>query len=153
MIADDDWALFAARIRDAIPQVAAMDMRNFRWDGQRLKIQVPLAPNHNDKGTAFAGSLSASANLAGWAMTTWLLRHQGPDHPVVIRSAQQEYLRPVSADFDLLCEAPSAAEVDAFLERLAVRGKARLDLVVEVRQGGECCFRHQGAYVALLPRA
>ena len=49
-----------------IPLAVAMQVNIDDYDGQHLVISAPLAVNNNDKGTAFAGSISSLATVSGW---------------------------------------------------------------------------------------
>ncbi|WP_299126110.1 YiiD C-terminal domain-containing protein, partial [uncultured Alcanivorax sp.] len=72
-----DLATLAEQVRDAIPLTRHLDFQLETFDGQSLTLTAPLAPNHNDKGTFFAGSQSALLTLAGWSLTTLLARQAG----------------------------------------------------------------------------
>ena len=63
-----------------------------------LVLQMPLAPNRNHKGTAFAGSLSALTTLAGWSLLWLALREAGDHAHVVIQDSSMRYLKPVHSD-------------------------------------------------------
>ena len=56
---------------EQIPLTRAMGVRVESYDGQQLVLTAPLALNHNHLGTAFGGSLSALATLAGYGLL-WL---------------------------------------------------------------------------------
>ena len=150
--ADHRWRdirAFESFLRRSIPLVEHLGFSELRFDGRRFEIDALLAPNHNDKGTAFAGSLSGGANLCGWSLITLLLADEPPPYDVVIRAGRQEYLLPVTRDFTLVGQLPEGSDLATFMQRLRERGKARLDLVVEVHEGEQLCFRHSAAYVAL----
>ena len=49
-----------------IPLTNAVSFKVAYFDGQTMKYDVPLANNHNDKGTGFAGSIFASGILTAW---------------------------------------------------------------------------------------
>ena len=68
-----------AKLRRDMPITKALGLRVVGREGAGLVLSSPLAPNINHKGTAFAGSLNATATLAGWG-TIWLvLRERGMD--------------------------------------------------------------------------
>lgn len=144
---------FEQKILEQIPLTRAMGFERIDYDGRDLAFQLSLEPNHNDKGTAFAGALSAAANLCGWGAITLLLDGEtlqsGRPYDVVIRDSRLEYMLPVTQDFRVQARLPEADQVDSFLMRLRQRGKARLDLVVEVVERGQACFKFSGSYVAL----
>ncbi len=172
---------FEARLREEIPLTNHLGFQQLEYDGASLAIHAALQPNHNDKGTAFAGSLSACANLCGWGLITLFLEDrllqeqvlqeqvlqaqvspaplstqpQGEDraYDVVIRDSRLEYLLPVTRDFCVRAvfagRDQDAADISAFIEKLASRGKARMDVRVEVWEQDQLCLRFSGAYVAL----
>ena len=51
-----------------IPLARAMALRVAAYDGDSLALAAPLAPNVNDKGCAFGGSLASLMTLAGWGV-------------------------------------------------------------------------------------
>ena len=137
---------FQHKILEQIPLTRAMGFERIDYDGRDLAFELSLEPNHNDKGTAFAGALSAAANLCGWGAITLLLeavtQANSKPYDVVIRDSRLEYML---AERQAIC----SRAVDAFVARLKQRGKARLDLTVEVVERGKPCFRFSGSYVAL----
>ena len=60
---------------------------------------MPLAPNVNDKGCAFGGSLVSLMTLAGWALVELALRQRGEDCDVFVGESHVRYLAPVWDDF------------------------------------------------------
>lgn len=144
---------FQQKIFDQIPLTKAMGFERITYDGLDLAFELSLGPNHNDKGTAFAGALSAAANLCGWGAITLLLEAQteqsGIAYDVVIRDSRLEYMLPVTRDFVVQARLPDTQTLEAFQARLQVRGKARIDLVVEVVENEKSCFKFSGSYVAL----
>ena len=61
-----------------IPITRAMGVRVAAYDGQRFTLVAPIALNFNHLGTAFGGSLSAVATLAGYGL---LWPHLSSRHP------------------------------------------------------------------------
>ena len=97
-----------AKLRRDMPITRALGLRVVGHEGGGLVLSSPLEPNINHKGTAFAGSLNATATLAGWG-TIWLaLREHGIRSHVVIQDSTVHYFRPVTGDFTARCKAPSA---------------------------------------------
>jgi thioesterase domain-containing protein len=58
------------RMHQDIPLTAAMQLSLQSFDGQTLMFPRPLAPNINDKGTAFAGSITSLGCITGWSLLT-----------------------------------------------------------------------------------
>lgn len=140
---------FLSWLRTQIPLINHMGFQPLQYDGRSLVMSAALAPNINDKGTGFGGSLATVATLCGWSMVTLYRREQGFDNDVVIHTSELEYLRPVTGDFAAHVQLPDAETLQTFDARMAERGKARLDLVIEVRQGDKVAMRLNGSYVAM----
>jgi thioesterase domain-containing protein len=145
-----DIAAFQHWLLGQIPLLNHMGLGTFDYDGQGLAIPAALAPNVNDKGTGFGGSQATLATICGWSLVTLLLREQALDCDLVIADSHLEYLSPVTADFVARTRLPDSATLDAFLERLGSKRRARLELSVELCQGERVAMRMKGRYVALL---
>jgi thioesterase domain-containing protein len=115
-----------------IPLARAMALELAAHDGDRLALRAPLAPNVNDKGCAFGGSLASLMTLAGWGLVELSLRERGIDCDVYVGESSVRYLAPVWTD--LLAEARLAEGADwaAFFATLAARGKARIEVACTV---------------------
>ena len=140
---------FLLWLKGQIPLINHMGFGDLIYDGRSLQMPAELAPNVNDKGTGFGGSLSTVATLCGWAMVTLYLREQGLDCDVMIRDSQLKYLAPVTGDFAAVVELPEQTELDTFLSYMEEKGRGRLNLEIEVRQGDKVAMTLSGAYVAI----
>ncbi|WP_290700766.1 YiiD C-terminal domain-containing protein [Amphritea sp.] len=138
-----DW------LKGQIPLINHMGFEEPAYDGRSLTLSAALAPNVNDKGTGFGGSLATLATLCGWAMVTLYLKEQGRDCDVMIRDSQLKYLAPVTGDFSAITVLPEQAELDTFISYMDNKGRGRLNLEVEVRQGDKVAMTLSGAYVAV----
>ncbi|MEW9625511.1 YiiD C-terminal domain-containing protein [Rhodanobacter geophilus] len=119
-------------IRDKIPLARAMDLELLAHDGELLVLRAPLAPNANDKGCAFGGSLVSLMTLCGWGLVELALRRRGHDCDVFVGESTVRYLQPVWADFR--AEARLAGDTDwaGFFDTLQARGKARIEVSCSV---------------------
>ena len=134
-----------------IPLSRAIGLVVHDYDGERLALRAPLAPNTNHKATAFAGSLNAVATLAGWGLTWLLLRERDLRGVIVIHESASRYQLPVASDFIATCQTPSAQVTERFLAALRRRGRARLALTVEIVNGaGQVAVTFTGSYVAFI---
>ncbi|WP_160142008.1 YiiD C-terminal domain-containing protein [Nitrincola tapanii] len=141
-------AEFMQQLFQEIPLVQAMQLQSLQFDGQFLELKVPLAPNLNDKGTAFGGSLAALATLAGWCLTTRYLHKQGWEAEVVVVKSEIQYLAPVTRAFTAQAKLPNEALVQAFTQSFSERGRARWTLEVLVEEAGQRAFVLTGEYLA-----
>jgi thioesterase domain-containing protein len=134
--------------RDELPITTALGIAVVESRDGALVLRMPLAPNRNHKGTAFAGSLSALTTLAGWSLLWLALRDAGVAAHVVIQDSTMRYLLPVHSDALATAEAPEPAEIEAMLAMLARRGRARIAVQVVVRDvDGVEVGRFAGRYV------
>lgn len=109
-----------------------------------VAIDVPLDGNKNDKNTMFAGSQFSGMVLAGWRLASNWAIAQGIGVPVVIKSTQMEFMRPVDSALHcvaVLVEQPSQGK----------SGNWKLDIRVEARDGqGTVCAILRGDYRVLV---
>lgn len=147
----------AERVRDAIPLTRHLAFRFAGFDGATLTLTAPLAPNHNDKGTFFAGSQVALLTLAGWACTTLLAEAlvaetvdiQGPVDVVAVEG-NQNYRLPLNDDLTVLATVTDD-DRRRFRERLARRGKATLTVRARaLNPSGDTVCEFEGLYLARL---
>ena len=57
--------------------LGGMGLQLDRCDETGLGLRAPLAANHNDKGTAFAGSIATLAVVTGWTVAVLTSRALG----------------------------------------------------------------------------
>lgn len=134
-------------LHDQIPLTRAMGVEVRSWDGRELCIAAPLEPNHNHLGTAFGGSLSALATLAGYSLL-WLLLGDREAH-IVIRDSSLRFRHPVRGELRALCRHPGDEAWQAFHARFTSSGKARLTLQVVIVEDDRVCVEFEGVFVAL----
>lgn len=129
------------RIRGEIPLTQAMQLEAAAWDGQTLVLSVPLAANVNDKGTAFAGSITALGSITGWAaLTLWAEQELGGCQ-VAIFDAHFSFRKPLTGDFTATVALASAEDMKALQESIAAKGKGRLPLRISLADAnGEAAY-------------
>lgn len=142
-----DWQQL---LYSTIPLSVAMQVGVIDHPDGRAELTAPLAPNVNDKGTGFGGSLATLATLAGWIEVRRQLDLLSLDEAaeIVIQHGNTEYLHPVTADFTALVEPVDAAELARFGKLFARRGMARLGVRVQLLCDAQCCAVFHGEYVA-----
>lgn len=116
------------RIHSEIPLTAAMQLSAESFDGKTLVLGVPLSANFNDKGTAFAGSITALGSITGWCLLTlWAEREIGPCQ-LAIYDAHFTFRKPLKTDFTASVSLPSDAECAALRESVERKGKGKISL-------------------------
>lgn len=132
-----------------IPLARALGARVERYDARELRVRAPLTPNLNHRDTAFGGSLSALAILAGWARVTFDLRAEGERAHVVVQRAVVDFDAPVESTFEVRIAAFGGADWAAFRRTLTRRRKARIAVQGTLLADGEPVARFDARYVAL----
>ena len=122
-----------------IPLACAMELSIGGYDGQSLTMAAPLAPNINDKGCAFGGSLASVMTLAGWSLVRLALDARGSDGEIYVKDSTIRYLAPVWQDFRATAQVADGDTFEAFFKAYDKRGKGRLHIYcsVPLPEGGE----------------
>src|SRR5215471_12424730 len=92
-------AEFEQQLLADIPLARAMQLRLVGSTPDCLRLGAPLAPNINDKGCAFGGSLSSLMTLAGWGLIVLRLRARGESCDIYVQDSTIRYLAPIWSDF------------------------------------------------------
>ena len=109
-----------------IPLTRAMGLSVEGVHGDTLVLAAPLAPNVNDKGCAFGGSLASLMTLAGWSLLELALEGRALPADIYVQDSSIRYLAPVWHDFRAIAAPAPGESLDAFAATFAERGKARL---------------------------
>ena len=134
----------------AMPPVAAMQLRIAGFDGRCLRLHAPLSVHVNDKGCAFGGSLASMMTLASWGVVSMLVERAGLAADVYVADSQVRYLAPLFGDLDVAAEPAGEADVAEFIDTLRTRGRARLPLVARAaRPEGGIAADFTARYVAI----
>ncbi|PSQ92069.1 MAG: thioesterase [Bacteroidetes bacterium SW_4_67_19] len=152
---EDSWCELSRLkqvILDNMPITEHLQFSLFRDAAERLVATAPLEPNANHRQTAFGGSLSMLATVAGWAMTRLVLRERDyADASVVIQKSSIDYCGPVCGDLVMQCAWPPEEKRASFFDTLDRWGKARLPLrCTTAAADGQETVVFDGSYVALL---
>lgn len=151
MLNGEDTRAFLSWLKGEIPLLNQMGLLQLAFTENQLQLTAALAPNVNDKGTGFGGSLATLTTITGWSLVTLLLRAQELDCDVMIKDSQLKYQAPVTGDFTACAQLPDAADLAAFISSVQTRGKGRLALAVDLLQAdtGQVCMQMHGNYVAV----
>jgi thioesterase domain-containing protein len=128
----DLTAAFERELLADIPLARAMQLRVGAWDGERLCMSAPLAPNINDKGCAFGGSLASLMTLAGWGLIVLRLRALERRCDVYVQDSSLRYLAPVWGELVTEARLADGESWDSLLPTLDARGRARLRVACRV---------------------
>ncbi|TVS10125.1 MAG: hypothetical protein EA419_11535 [Wenzhouxiangella sp.] len=136
-------------LRERIALAGTLDLRVNRLDQDGIRLDFPLPPSINDKGTAFGGALASAMILAGWSLPRLLLRRHGLTAELVIGRCELRFTAPVSSAYSACCDWPAAPALDSFLAATRDQGKGRLDLAVRIESGGTVAATLEARYAAL----
>lgn len=136
-------------LRERIPLAGSMDLRISRLDDSGIRLDFPLAPSVNDKGTAFGGAMASAMILAGWSLPRLLLKRHALKAELVIGRCELQFLAPVHSAYSAVCRWPAESALDDFLSGLRERNKGRLDLTAEIQAGGQTAATLRARYAAL----
>lgn len=147
-----DLNALAARVRAAIPLTTHLDFQFTAFNGEQLTLTAPLEPNHNDKGTFFAGSQAALLTLAGWACTTLVADSAVGDGEasvdVVAVESSLQFRAPLVGSIHVVARADEG-QTGRFHQRLKRRGKATLSVLAQATDAnGLLVCEYQGLYLA-----
>jgi thioesterase domain-containing protein len=117
----------------AMPPVAALQLRIAGFDGDCLRLHAPLSAHVNDKGCAFGGSLGSLMTLAGWGLVTLRLQRTGMAAEVYVADNSVRYRAPLYADLEAEARLADGESWDAVAAALRERGRARVFLQACVR--------------------
>ena len=149
-----EHAALAAQLQEHIlahiPLARAMQLQVARYDGAELEIRAPLAPNINDKGCAFGGSMASLMTLAGWGLVELALRARGIACDIYVGDSQLRYREPLWGELRALARFDGEVALDAFLENLSGRGKARIGVACAIAGDGRDAATLDAAFVARL---
>jgi thioesterase domain-containing protein len=119
-------------------------------DDAGIVLRAPLAPNSNDKGTAFGGSLYSVAVLTGWSWVARYLAAHELKADAVIQESTIRYLAPVEAELCASLEAPLEAQVSKFRRMMERAGRGRIRLCVDIHSQAAVAVRFEGVFAAAL---
>lgn len=126
-----------------------MQLRLHAWTPDQLVMAAPLAPNVNDKGCAFGGSLASVMTLAGWGLVELAMHARGQDADIFVGKSTVSYLQPVWDDFQAVAVLDEGASWEAFFNDWARHGHARVQVRVAVPgPGGKPAATLEARFVA-----
>lgn len=133
-----------------VPMAGQLGLNPISFDDQQLTLEAPLAPNINDKGTAFGGSIYCVAVMSCWGMVYLRAHEHGLDKPdIVVSHGEIDYLKPVAGAIVSSCYA-SQEQFESFWLDYQQKGRAKIALSSEVKApDGEVLARFSGRYALL----
>ena len=134
------------RLNDIIP-AQAMQISVSDDSGETLELTAPLPPNLNDKGTAFAGSITSLLVLAGWGLITQRLQEAGIQAEVVVSKSETDYQRPIRSDMFATAKATSE-QMAQLIVTLKNHPRGSILIQTTLVSAGKTCATMTATYVA-----
>ena len=147
---DSAAAALESHIRGTIPLADAMDLKVRRYTGDLLEMTAPLAPNVNDKGCAFGGSMASLLTLAGWGLVELGLRARDIDCDIYVGDSRLRYREPVWSELRGVARFAEPDSLEKLLAALKERGKGRAEVVCELAGGESAAAVLTASFVAKL---
>ena len=147
-----DLNAFEAECRRDIPLLTAMHLSFVRFDDLMLTMEAPLAPNINNKGTAFGGSIASICLFGGWAVATLAFLDNGIENTeIVVYKNDMTFERPARGHLTVNATI-RPDDFETCLTRLKANDPARirLDIDVDLFHKDKRCATMQGLYVVWL---
>lgn len=142
----DDLTRF---LHEQIPISRHLGVSVLSYDGRSLRLSAPLSSNVNHASTAFGGSLSAVAILAGWTLLHLKLRElKLDDAHLVIQRSEIDFREPVDTDLIAVATLPDEADWVRFLATLRRHRRARVRVRGDLDGGARAAGSFEGVYVA-----
>ncbi len=110
----------------------------------RLELCAPFKCNRNDKGTAFAGSISSILTLTGWGLLT--LQFREPD--IMVVESEIKYARPARKSLRAVAEI-SDAELERIQRDLQTKQRSRVRLTITLHSGETECATATADYALI----
>lgn len=147
-----DLTAFEAECRTDIPLLDAMQLTFVDYGDLELTMEAPLAPNINNKGTAFGGSIASICLFGGWAVATLGFIDAGiRNTEIVVYTSTMTFERPATG----MLRVRAFVKPDDFRACLARlqsgdTRRIRFDVHVELFHDEARCATMQGVYVVWL---
>ncbi len=147
-----DLNAFEAECRRDIPLLNAMHLSFNSYEKLALTMEAPLAPNINNKGTAFGGSIASICLFGGWAVSTLAFIDYGIHNTeIVVYKNDMTFERPARGLLTVRAYI-LPEDFEACLARLKAGDpeRIRLDIHVDLFHEDQRCATMQGLYVVWL---
>ena len=147
-----DLKAFEAECRLDIPLLNAMQLSFNRFENLALTMEAPLAPNINNKGTAFGGSIASICLFGGWAVATLaFMDHDIHNTEIVVYKSEMTFERPARGLLTVQAYI-KPEDFSACLARLQAGDteRIRMDIHVDLFHDEVRCATMRGLYVVWL---
>ncbi len=139
------------KLHTQIPLTKYMNIEIKKYSTLQLTTTAPLQININDKGTAFAGSLSTLVTISAWSMCWLLAQELGfKDTSIVIFKNKTNYFKPVLNNIICQTNKPSKDEIIKLKEKLLSKRSGSITIKSSIVEDNCICVDFEGLYVIKL---
>jgi len=136
------------KIHSQIPLTKHMKIDIIKYTKTQLFSTAPLDININDKGTAFAGSLSTLTTISSWGVCWLLMQELGFENTaIVILKNETVFLKPVTKDINCVTQVPSKEEILKLKEKLLFKKSGSITIKSHIIEDAQECVSFEGIYV------
>ncbi len=130
-----------------IPLLKHMDIQVGETTQEWFELVAPLAPNINDKQTAFGGSLATLCTLSAWCVAASISERPPTETDIAIVSSRIRYRLPIVSEM-IYARAyfPDLATGEETAKLLGSKGRATLNIIVKIMQSNKVAVRFTGNY-------
>ncbi len=134
-------------LRKHVPLTQHIEIRAGQNTNKWFELNAPLAPNLNDKNTAFGGMLATLCTLSGWCVVSYLCCEANLKVDIAVTESRIQYHLPVTSDpVSARAFFPGTVQANDFVQDLNQNGKARLELHAEVKSGRNIAVSFSSEY-------
>lgn len=137
-------------IQHNLPLLVSMKVDIVHYDGKQFRVKMPLSSNHNDKGTAFGGSLYCLCIINAIGLAFLKSYEQGITPDLVVTRAEIAYLAPAKGE-NIIAEAiaPDLARWQQFFSDFKTQGKAKIALESQIMHNKKTCVKFTGDFALI----
>lgn len=136
------------KLYSEIPLTKYMGLEIKSIDENFFITKAPIKPNINDKGTAFAGSLSTIVTISAWSVCYLKLKELGfTNCMIAVIKSDTSYRAPVTKDLICKTEVPSKEQIKLLTDKLNNKGSGSIKIESRVVQDDKVCVEFKGIYV------
>lgn len=139
------------KLHNEIPLTKLMEFKINTLEEKKLITLAPLNININDKGTAFAGSLSTMATISAWSVCYLLVDELKYKNPMIaIVDSKILFKKPITKDIVCHTFLPTTKEIETMKDKLKDKNSASIKIKAHIIEDENICLEFEGIYVIKL---
>ncbi|WP_321468127.1 YiiD C-terminal domain-containing protein [Halarcobacter sp.] len=136
------------KLYSEIPLTKYMQLKFTLVNEKSLISTAPLTPNINDKGTAFAGSLSTLVTISAWSVCYLIVKKLAYENAMIaVIKSDTSYRAPVTDTLNCETIFPKEEEIELLKDKLKKKKSASIKINSNIFQDDTLCVEFKGVYV------